>query len=78
MHLDKPANFVYVVLSIYDLFLPPDSLLHCQLNTKLQKSLPNAMSPNHPITFQSKRNYVVSMTLHISVQGGTRADSSSV
>ena len=28
------------------------------------------------ITFQRKRNYVVSMTVHISVQGGTRADSS--
>ena len=62
-------------LSIYDLFLPPHSLLHCQLNTKLQKSLPNAIQIID-ITFQRKHNYIVSMILHISVQGETTAASS--
>ena len=40
MHLNKPANFAYMFLSISGFFLPLDSLLHCHLNTKFQKSLP--------------------------------------
>ena len=43
----------------------------CQLNTKLQKSHPNAMSQNQSHNLPIKHNYIVSTILQINIQSGT-------